>query len=93
MGEVFQIYHAAQSAMLAQHVEHELRHLTLSHLLQFHTGDNEYKVLDGMVAAARQVVNATPKLAELKVTFNLGKVLCTIMLCTSHNAAMSRHVA
>ncbi|KAL3145249.1 hypothetical protein ABBQ32_000993 [Trebouxia sp. C0010 RCD-2024] len=39
---------------------------------QFHVKSRASTVMDGMVAATRQVITAKPKLAELKITFNLG---------------------
>ena len=41
--------------------------------MQFYTKDGSSDVLDGMMAAAKRVTHATPKLAELKVTFHFGE--------------------
>ena len=43
--------------------------------MQFSVSNGASIAVDGMVEAVRQAVRATSKLAELKVTFNLGETL------------------
>lgn len=43
------------------------------YIMQFHIASRASTGMNGMVAAIQQVVKAKPKLAELKVTFNLGE--------------------
>ena len=42
--------------------------------MQFFITSGTSNVLSGMIAAAKKAAQARPKLAELKVTFNLGEV-------------------
>lgn len=46
--------------------------------MQFHVKSRASTVMDGMVAATRQVITAKPKLAELKITFNLGETQASL---------------